>query len=60
MNKRTDAEINAYVEGYNACFRQYMDCLKGRRTVMDAIRKMEKYKELINDVAFTERSEDAD
>ena len=52
LHKRTADEISAYVDGYNASYKQFCECLKGRRTVMDAIRKMEKYVGIVNNIAF--------
>lgn len=46
--KRTEAEIRAYVDGYNACFKQFKECLKGRKSLMDAIRKMELFVTTVN------------
>lgn len=37
MNKRTEEQIIAYVDGYNDCFQQFCECLKGRKSVMDAV-----------------------
>lgn len=46
--KRTEAEIKAYVDGYNDCFRQFKECLKGRKSVIDSIRKMELFVMAVN------------
>ncbi len=53
LHKRTADEISAYVDGYNASYKQFCECLGGRRTVMDAIRKMEKYVNIVNNIAFS-------
>ena len=50
MKARTPEEIKAYIDGYNACYEQFCDCLKNRKSLMDAIRKMEKYKAAVNGV----------
>ena len=52
LHKRTADEIRAYVDGYNESYKQFCECLSGRRTVMDAIRKMEKYVGIVNSIAF--------
>lgn len=50
MTRRTPEEIRAYVDGYNDCFNQFRECLKGRKSVMDSIRKMQVCKDLVNRV----------
>lgn len=47
---RSPEEIRAYVDGYNAAYTQFKDCLKGRRSVLDAIRKMEIFVAAVNGV----------
>jgi len=43
MRHRTNSEIKAYVDGYTACFNQYSECLKNRKSVLDSKKKMEIY-----------------
>ena len=43
MRHRTNPEIKAYVDGYTACFNQYSECLKNRKSVLDSKKKMEIY-----------------
>lgn len=31
MNKRTEEQIIAYVDGYNDCFQQFSECLKNQK-----------------------------
>lgn len=50
MTRRTPEEIRAYVDGYNDCFNQFRECLKGRKSVMDSVRKMQVCKDLVNRV----------
>lgn len=52
--KRTEAEIKAYIDGYNACFKQFKECLKGRKSVMDAIRKMDLFVTAVNSCVESE------
>lgn len=40
MNRRTEGEIKAYVEGYTKCYNDFTEYLKGRNSVADALRKM--------------------
>lgn len=55
MIKRTDEEMQAYVDGYNACFEKFRETLLQRNTGADkAIRKMEMLKEAVNSVLLTE------
>lgn len=57
MNKRNEEEIEAYIDGYNACFEQFMECLRGRKNLMDALAKMRRFKEAVNSVILAERKE---
>ena len=50
MNRRTEEQIKAYVDGYNDCFQQFCDCLKNRKSVMDAVKKMCVFKDAVNNV----------
>lgn len=50
MRVRTESEIKAYVEGWNACHKLFCKCLQGRKSVIDAVRKMEIYKAAVNGV----------
>ena len=54
MKARTDEEIKAYVDGYNACFKHYSECLKNRKSVLDAKKKMELYLAAVNGVIGAE------
>ena len=40
MNRRTEGEIKAYVEGYTKCYNDFTEYLKGRKSVADVVRKM--------------------
>lgn len=40
MNRRTEDEIKAYVDGYTKCYNDFTEYLKGRKGVEYAIRKM--------------------
>lgn len=57
MRMRTEAEIKAYVYGYNDCFKRFKECLKGRRSVLDAVRKMRISLEAVNNVLEDAREE---
>lgn len=57
MNRRTEEQIRAYVDGYNNCFQQFCECLKDRKSVMDAVRKMRMYKDAVNNVVEEGREE---
>jgi acylphosphatase len=41
MNRRTEGEIKAYVDGYTKCYNDFTEYLKGRKSVADAARKMD-------------------
>ena len=47
---RNPEEIRAYVDGYNAAFNQFKECLKGRKNVLEAIHKMEVFVAAVNGV----------
>jgi hypothetical protein len=53
MRIRTDAEIKAYTDGYNDAFNQFKECLKGRKSVADAVRKMQVFADAVNNVVAT-------
>jgi len=51
MTKRTENEMKAYIDGYNACFEQFKKCLdmsliKNRK----ATDKMELFVKTVNDI----------
>lgn len=50
MRERTDAEMKAYVDGYNAANKQFRECLKNRKSLIDAIRKMDAFVMAVNSV----------
>ena len=54
MNMRTESEIRAYIDGYNACFNQFCESLKCRKSVVDAVRKMKLYQVAVNNVVEKE------
>lgn len=40
MRARTEAEIKAYADGYNACYKQFCECLKENIPKWKVIKKM--------------------
>lgn len=54
MNKRTAAEIKAYIDGYNACYVSFCEFLEGHAP--DAVEKMELCLKAVNAV-IEERDE---
>lgn len=50
MKQRTADEIKAYVDGYNACYERFCECLKDRKSVPDSIRKMSVFVNIVNDI----------
>ena len=57
MTKRTKEETQAYVDGYNACFKKFRETLLLRNVGTNkAIRKMEMLKEAVNSVLLTENT----
>lgn len=57
MRERTDAEMRAYVDGYNAANKQFRECLKNRKSLVDAIRKMDVFVMAINSVVKSTKGE---
>jgi hypothetical protein len=57
---RTESEIKAYVDGYKACYKNFCECLKGRKSVVDAVRKMEIYLAAVTGVVEETRKETED
>ena len=55
--KRTADEIIAYLDGYNACYKQFCECIKSERSRMDAIKKMRTLVNLVNDIGGREKQE---
>ena len=41
INVRTESEIQAYIDGYNACFLTFCEFLKKRKRIADAVREMQ-------------------
>lgn len=58
MRARTEAEVKAYADGYNACYKQFKECLKGRKSVLDAVRKMDLFVEAVNNCIGTDEQTD--
>jgi len=50
MNRRTEEQIRAYIDGYNDSFDQFCKCLQRRKSVMDAVKKMRLYRDVVNAV----------
>ena len=57
LKKRTPEERKAYVEGYNACNKQFREYLKNRKSVVDAVREMDVLVATVNGVIDREVSE---
>ena len=53
MKTRTEDEIRAYVDGYNAAYQQFCECLRGRKNVREAIHKMEVFVTAVNGAVET-------
>lgn len=49
VKKRTDAEIKAYIDGYNESFNRFRECLN-IRPLWKAIREMEKWVRAVNSI----------
>ncbi len=58
MRARTEAEVKAYADGYNACYKQFKECLKGRKSVYDAVRKMDLFVTVVNNCVETDEQTD--
>ena len=58
MNERNEEQIRAYIDGYNDCFDQFSRCLKNRKSLMDAVKRMKTYRETVNGVITRKREEE--
>ena len=50
LKKRTPEEIEAYVQGYNACYERFCECLKNRKSVPDSVKKMKLFVDTVNGI----------
>ena len=50
LRKRTPEEIKAYVDGYNACYERFCECLKSRKSVYDSVKKMKVFVDTVNGI----------
>lgn len=58
MKQRTDEEIKAYVEGYNACFKRFCEVLPhSRKYIGKAIDEMRLYVVAVNSTINKENKE---
>ena len=57
LKMRTPEEMKAYVDGYNACNKQFRECLKNRKSVEEAVKKMDVFVATVNGVVEREVSE---
>lgn len=58
MTMRTEEEIKAYIEGYNACFKQFCEVLPhSRKYIGEAIEKMRLYVVAVNSAIDKENEE---
>jgi hypothetical protein len=60
MNRRTEGEIKAYVDGYTKCYNDFTEYLKGRKSVADAVRKMDMLLTAVKAVLEQETENEAD
>lgn len=57
LKMRTSEEMKAYVDGYNACNKQFRECLKNRKSVVDAVKKMDVFVATVNGIIDRKVSE---
>ena len=57
LKMRTAEEMKAYVDGYNACNKQFRECLKNRKSVVDAVKKMDVFVATVNGIIDRKVSE---
>lgn len=60
MKMRTEAEMKAYVDGYNACFNQFIEYLKGinENPLHEIVSNMYVMKAAVNAVVEKEENDD--
>ena len=56
MRARTESEIKAYVDGYNACYKQFCECLK-IRPLWKAVKKMDLFVTAVRNCIEDEQTE---
>ena len=57
LRKRTPEEIKAYVDGYNACYERFCECLKNRKSVPDSVKKMKVFVDTVNGVVHGHKAD---
>lgn len=58
LRQRTESEMKAYIDGYSACFLTFCELLKKRKSVADAVRKMQIIAYAVTAVVEKERTND--
>lgn len=58
MRCRTQEEIQAYIDGYEACYEHIHECLKGRKSLRDAMNKLDIFMDVVMSVLEKEGNED--
>ena len=59
MRARTPSEVRAYADGYNACYKEFYECLKNRcDSVHEAVEMMKLFVTVVNNcIEVAEQSE---
>lgn len=58
LRRRTPEETKAYIDGYNACFERFCECLKNRKSVPDSVKKMKVFVDVVNGVVMRGEQDD--
>ena len=58
MRARTEAEIRAYVDGYNACYKQFCEELSIHRPLAESIEKMKMFWVVVNNCVEVDEQTD--
>jgi hypothetical protein len=57
LRRRTPEEIEAYVQGYNACYERFCECLKNRKSVPNAVMKMRVFVDTVNGIVTRHKAD---
>lgn len=57
LRRRTENEVRAYVDGYNACFKQFTECLKKQSREV-AVKQMEIFVKAVTSINYKYEDEE--
>lgn len=60
LRRRTPEETKAYIDGYNACFKRFCECLENRKSVLDSVKRMKVFVDVVNGVVMRGEQDETD